>query len=379
LLLAGVLAAAAGRWWRRRKGARNGDAGLRRLGWGAWGALAATLGYVSVFGGGVSKWAYFSVAAPIWVTWCAAVLASWWDGIGGRARRWGMAATVAAVAVALGGGAWVTTRLSGKPTPYRELAAVLDEVLGEGDTAIVDRWYEPWNEMAVYAPERAVAWFTVADEPYENYVGLRWRETTQRYFEEGRGLGFVRLTRNHEARMGLWTWPEKWFEHRTVVKNAAGAWLAKTGYAAMEEFYLSPSRVSVEVFWNTREETAEKVLSKGKREGVAFFGAGWRLVKPWQQGDWRDYRVLEKWGDRGQVEVWRKKGAAKERRKIVVTGTGVGGEATVRAGQGGLMRFRPGEISTQVFEEPLEGGRNRMEFAVVGGAGGVAVMDVRVE
>ncbi len=268
--------------------------------------------------------------------------------------------------------------MAGKPTPYRALAATLDEVLEEGDTAIVDRWFEPWNEMAVYPPEKAVAWFTVPDEPYENYVRGRWRETTQRYFEEGRGLAFVRLSRNHEARMGLWTWPERWFAHRTVVTNEAGAWLAKTGYAPMEEFYLNSSRVQVEVFYDTREEAAEKVLAKG-REGVAFFGAGWRLVKPWQQGDWRDYRVLEGAGAKGTVEVWRTKGAAKKTCRVAVTGTGVGGETTVRAGRGGLMRFRPGEISTQVFEEALEGGENEMEFAVVGGPGGVGVLEVRVE
>lgn len=376
-LLLVALMAAGWLWWRRRTGRRNRDAGLSRLGWGAWGTLAATAGYVAVFGGGVAKWAYFSVAAPIWVVWCSAVAEAWWRGCGAKARTWGMAATVAAVAAALAPGAWETSRVAGKPTPYRELAATLDEVLEEGDTAIVDRWYEPWNEMAVYAPEKAVAWFTVPDEPYESYVRGRWRETTQRYFEEGKGLGFVRLSRNHEARMGLWTWPERWFAHRTVVTNEAGAWLAKTGYAAMEEFYLSPSRVAVEVFWNTREETTEMVLAKG-RAGVAFFGAGWKLVKPWQQGDFRDYRVLEREG-KGTVEVWRKKDAVNERRRILVTGTGTGGEATVRAGRGGLMRFRPGEISTQVFEEPLGGGRNGMVFSVVEGSGGVAVLEVTVE
>ena len=118
-------------------------------------------------------------------------------------------------------------------------------------------------------------------------------------------------------------------------------------------------------------------MAKG-RAGLAFFGAGWRLVKPWQQGDFRDYRVLERDG-KGMVEVWRKMGAAKERRRISVTGTGIGGEATVRAGRGGLMRFRPGEISTQVFEEPLAGGKNEMEFAVVGGSVGLAVLEVGVE
>ena len=112
---------------------------------------------------------------------------------------------------------------------------------------------------------------------------------------------------------------------------------------------------------------------------MVFFGAGWRLVKPWQHGDWRDYRLLEGAGAKGKVEVWRKNGAAKKACRVSVTGTGVGGEATVRAGREGLMRFRPGEISTQVFETVLEGGRNDMEFSLVGGTSGVAVLDVTVE
>lgn len=381
-ILGGVFGMAGWVAWRLRKQGKTGRAGendgwFGAMGWVAGVGVVCSVAYVGVLGGGTAKWVYFAAALPAFLGWGAVAVEEFWMGLGGRARAWGMTAMVAVVAGALGWGAWETTRLQGKPTPYRELAAALDAVLEEGDAAIVDRWYEPWNEMAVYAPEKAVAWFTVPDEPYESYVQGRWRETTQRYFEEGKGLGFVRLSRNHEARMGLWTWPERWFAHRTVVTNEAGAWLTKTGYAPMEEFYLNPSRVQVEIFYGTREETAAKVLAKG-RAGVAFFGAGWRLVKPWQQGDFRDYRVLERDG-KGMVEVWRKMGAAKERRRISVTGTGIGGEATVRAGRGGLMRFRPGEISTQVFEEPLAGGKNEMEFAVVGGSGGLAVLEVGVE
>lgn len=389
-----VFVVAAGAWisWRGRRNGRHvirptepagGDcrsnyAVLWRLGGMACVALIATGAYVSAVGGGVGKWAYFSIAGPVWVVLCSTVTEAWWRECGERIWKWGMFGTVVLVAALLVPGAWGVTRLEGKATPYRALSASLDEVLEEGDVAIVDRWFEPWNEMAIYAPEKAVAWFTVPDEPYEQYVRLHWRDVTRQFFESGRGLGFVRLTRNHEQRMGLWTWPEKWFEHRMVVTNGAGAWLARTGYAPMEDFYLMPSRVAVEVFWNTREETAEKVLAKGA-SGVAFFGSGWQLVKPWQQGDWRDYRLLRGEEERGMVEVWRPQGATKERRKVVVTGTGVGGEATVRAGRGGLMRFRPGEITSQVFEEPLAGGKNVLEFSVVGGPGGVGVLDVRVE
>ena len=79
------------------------------------------------------------------------------------------------------------------------------------------------------------------------------------------------------------------------------------------------------------------------------------------------------------VEVWRPAAVERKKCQIMVTGTAVGGEATVRAGRGGLMRFRPGEISTQVFEEMLEGGKNMLEFAGVQGPGRLAALEVRAE
>ena len=274
----------------------------------------------------------------------------------------GLAATAAGLAAVLAWPAWEVTRVEGKPTPYHALRAWLDGHLAEGDVAIVDRWLEPWNEMALYAPEKVNVGFTVPDEPYEQYVANDWRGVTKRFFEQNGAQAFIRLSRNHADRMGVWTWPEKWFAHRSVVTNAAGLRLAKTGFAPMEEFYLNPSRVEVEIFWDTHEEAAAKQFARGAPAAV-FFGGGWRLFKPWQQGDFRDYRIL---GDeKGVVEVWRPAGLEKKKCRVLVTGTAVGGEATLRAGRGGLMRFRPGEISTQVFEETFGGGRSELEFAGV--------------
>ena len=113
------------------------------------------------------------------------------------------------------------------------------------------------------------------------------------------------------------------------------------------------------------------------RSAAIFFGPGWRLIKPWQQGDFRDYRLL---GDGpGQVEIWRPAGAPSSPCRIAVTGTAAGGEATIRAGRHGLMRFRPGETSTQVFEETLGPGLNRLDFHPVQGPGTLAALDVRVD
>lgn len=377
-LLAGVAAAFLWTCRRKARAAGGGDRLYGALTAVVWLGILGSYAYImAVGGGGKGKWTYFAANYPGFAVWSAMTVERFWAGFGARGRRWGMAAAAAVLAGALAWPAWEVTRVEGKPTPYYALRAWLDGNLAEGDVAIVDRWLEPWNEMALYSPEKVNVGFTVPDEPFAQYVANDWRGVTQRFFERNGAQAFLRLSRNHADRMGVWTWPEKWFSHRSVVTNAAGLVLAKTGFAPMEEFYLNPSRVEVEIFWDTHEEAAAKQWSRGAAAAV-FFGAGWRLVKPWQQRDWRDYRVLERDG-KGLVEVWCPEGAAKERRKVVVTGTGVGGEATVRAGRGGLMRFRPGEISTQVFEEALAGGKNELEFGVVEGPGGVAVLEVRVE
>lgn len=379
-LLAGV--AAAFLWmWRRKARTAGGGGGADRL-YGAltaivWLGILGSYAYImAVGGGGKGKWTYFAANYPGFVVWAAMTVERFWAGCGPRARRWGVPATAAVLAGALAWPAWEVTRVEGKPTPYYALRAWLDGNLAEGDVAIVDRWLEPWNEMALYAPEKVNVGFTVPDEPYEQYVANDWRGVTKRFFEQNGAQAFIRLSRNHADRMGVWTWPEKWFAHRSVVTNAAGLALAKTGFAPMEEFYLNPSRVEVEIFWDTHEEAAAKQFSRGAAAAV-FFGGGWRLLKPWQQGDFRDYRIL---GDeKGQVEVWRPAGAEQKKCRVLVTGTAVGGEATVKAGRGGLMRFRPGEISTQVFEETFGAGRNELEFAGVQGPGRLAALEVRVE
>ena len=380
-ILLGTLVAGAVTAWRGRRGVAVAQDGYRMdayrvLNEAMLGSVALVYLYIVCVGGGkAAKWAYFSVAFPAFAMWAGATVDAALSRFSAPKRRWGDVAVAAVLLLLLAWPAWEVTRVEGKPTPYYALRAWLDGNLAEGDVAIVDRWLEPWNEMALYAPEKVNVGFTVPDEPYEQYVANDWRGVTKRCFERNGAQAFIRLARNHADRMGVWTWPEKWFAHRSVVTNVAGLKLAKSGFAPMEEFYLNPSRVEVEIFWDTHEEAAAKQLARGEA-GAVFFGGGWRLVKPWQQGDFHDYRILE--GDRGEVEVWRPEGAERAKCRVTVTGTATGGEVTVRAGRGGLMRFRAGEISAQVFGETLDGGRNVLFFAPVEGEGRLAVLSVQI-
>ena len=283
-----------------------------------------------------------------------------------------------ASAIAVGGllirPAYEVTQLDGKPAAYRLIRAWLDSNLEPGDVAIVDRWYEPWNEMALYAPSNATVSFTVPDEPYEQYVGLNWRKTTKDLFERNGAQAFIRLQRNHEKRIGLWTWPETWFKRRAVVANEAGRWLRDTGFAPMEEYYSESNRVETEIFYDTHEDVAERAMAAGE-DAVWFFGKGWRLFKPWQQGDWSDYRVLE---GAAEISVHNLRGVPLRLRGEVVAAA-MGGDQQIRIGDQPPQIFAAGQLTRQAFDWELPPGTHPLRWKNLGQGGALLVREFRLE
>lgn len=381
VLAAGVVAAGVA-WGLGRKASAAGKqhAGDRVYcvtGWMLLAALACNYAYVGGVGGGAAKLSYFSGCWPLFILWMAMGVerlckcaAARWQGVA-------LVGTGMALAACFWGMTRDVMRLPGRPTPYVELREWLDENLPAGDVAIVDRWLEPWNEMALYAPTNVNVSFTVPDEPYENYVRGQWREKTKAVFEEGRAQAFIRLTRNHEKRMGLWTWPEKFFRHRAVVTNEPGLRMVRNGSAPMEDFYDYPSRLEVEIFYDLRDEVAEKQAARGAKAWVSF-GAGWSLLKPWQMGDWNDYRTL-RGGKTGMLEV-RLHGEAPERVTMEVTASAVGGVSVCRVGRA-QFTFEPGMTSVQTAEVVLKPGMTEIPFTVLRAAEGawLAVESIRIQ
>ena len=284
----------------------------------------------------------------------------------------GGAAAILAVLLAVP--SWKVAQLEGKPTAYRLIQAGLDAQLAPGDVAIVDRWYEPWNEMALYAPTNARVSFTVPDEPYESYVGNRWRQTTQALFERNDAQAFVRLSRNHEERMGLWTWPETHFRHRAVVVHAAAAWLRDRGFAPMEEFYSMPNRVETEIFYDTHADIADRARGAGQ-DAVWFFGAGWRLFKPWQQGDFSDYRILE---DEAAMSIHNLRGEPLRLRGTVVAAA-MGGDQQIRIGDRPPLTFADGQLASQPFDFELPPGIQPLRWKKLSPGGALLVREFRLE
>ena len=336
--------------------------------------MAGSYAYIAAAGGGdKAKLAYFSVNLPIFLALAVWTVDKAFEMAPGK-RRLGL--RLAAI-LALGGGLLIPSiqvvRREGKTTAYRVLKAWLDENLSPGDVAYVDRWYEPWNEMRMYAPTNVHVSFTVPDEPFDNYVNYGWRQKTQASIVDNEAQAFIRLTRNHEQRMGLWTWPETWFRNRAVVTNRAGVWLRDTGFAPLEEFYMSTNRLETEIFYDTREDALARARANG--QGVAwFYGRGWELFKPWQQGDFSDYRVLQ---DKAVMEVHGLDGNV-QRVRMEIDAAAAGTEAVVRIGQSAPVTFPGGRITTQTVELELEGESQTIEWPTLGKGGALFVRKVRV-
>lgn len=359
-------------WWSRGRPGRE-DPLYGAVMWSAGCALLSSYLFIFAVGGEKAKLTYFAVNFPAFMTWATMTLDKAFARAGER-RRWALdVGATAVIAGLLVFPAWQVIRLDGRPTAYRQIRTWLDSNLSSGDVVIVDRWLEPWNEMGFYAPSNVIVTFTIPDESYEQYVAWNWRKTTKELFERNGAQAFIRLARNHEKRMGLWTWPETWFRHRAVVTNTAGLWLRDTGFAPMEEFYSNPNRVRTEIFYDTHEDIANRARSAG-RDVVWFFGEGWKLFKPWQQGDFADYRVLE---GKAVMTLHNLRNTPMKIRGEVMA-AGMGGPSVVRIGDNPPLTFPAGQVTSKTFEFDLPPGITRLTWSNLGSSGALAVRDLQL-
>ena len=361
LILLAAAAAVAVVFMHRRNARTTPDLLYVALAWLAGMGLAGSYAYIMGVGGAKAKLVYFSPNLPAFLAFAALSVDKAWDIVAPRRHLLLKVGSAVLLTGALLVPAWQVTQLTGKPTPYRLLRDWLDNNLPAGEVVVVDRWLEPWNEMALYAPSNVTVTFTVPDEPYEAaYVANRWRETTQAAFEQNEAQAFLRLSRNHEERVGLWKWPEKWFAHRAVVTNEAAVWLRDTGFAPMEEYYTQTNRVMPEIFYNTRAERAERAAAAGQKS-ILFFGAGWRLFKPWPQGDFANYQLLE---HEASVTIYNLTGQAGRFRGEMVA-AGAGGPVAVQVNDSEALSFPANRLTTQTFDIELAAGENMVTLRVV--------------
>lgn len=220
-----------------------------------------------------------------------------------RAAAWGFAGLALAALITP---AWTATRITGKPTPYKDIVAWVDTHLPKGTLVLVDRWFEPWNELAVYPATNATFTFTVPSEPSDVAVRNRWRETVPAFFERFPDAAYLPLVNSYQdtPALGPWDWPERHFCRRVMIVNEAGLRLRDWGLAYRDDFYSAgTNRVVVEILYNTRED----VLAGARAEGrplIVLYGPEWGYTKLWNRGrpgDFRDWRVLT---DRATVDLF---------------------------------------------------------------------------
>jgi hypothetical protein len=263
-----------------------------------------------------------------------------------RVRRWGGVVVLLLAVVLLIYPAWLCTQLEGKATPYKKITGWVDRNLPSGTPVLVDRWFEPWNELRVYNSTNAFYTFTVPNEPVETFLGNRWRQTAQQFFMRFPDAAYLEITKEYWTvdGVGPWDWPRHFFDRHIAFTNEAGLELRKLGLATRNDFYASnTNRLIVELFYNTPENIARKALAAGQ-ELTVMFGPGWKYMKPWQQTRrFEDYRVME-----GQAPLMVYNGSNKERQvRLDVQGVALNGTKRVRIPDGEIYDFPPSRMVTR--------------------------------
>ncbi len=272
--------------------------------------------------------------------------------------------------------AWWCTQLSGKPTPYKLILNWLDTNLPRGTLVVVDRWLEPWNEMALYRPTNVTVTFTVPDEPYDTFLANRWRDSVLQFFERFPDAAYLEIARNYWDRpaTGRWGWPREYFARQTTITNTAALKLRAYGLANRED-YFSPTtnRALVTIYWNTPDDLLARARAEGRRS-LLLFGPDWDYAKPWQQTRrFTDYRVLREratlrafwFGDQPAQATLRLRAAA------------VGGNKIVHFGGVGAREFPANQIvPVEIGPLTLRPGENAIELRDAGRPASPAVLFV---
>ncbi|MFH0907579.1 MAG: glycosyltransferase family 39 protein [bacterium] len=255
----------------------------------------------------------------------------------GNERTSGAVAAVVSVAASLLllYPAHLCTAMTGQPTPYWDIVHWADKNLPRGTPVLVDRWFEPWNELRVHPPSNVVFTFTIPNEPVEVFLQKRWRDTARSFFARYPDAAYLEIAKEYwdVAGVGNWDWPRQYFAHHVGITNVAGVKLRELGLASRGDFYASTTnRLVVEIFYNTREDN----ILRMKREGRmldCFFGEGWGFEKSGpvgflriQTSDFHDWRVLERTATLDIVNV----GDASVVVRMVVRGIAVGSAKQVQ-------------------------------------------------
>lgn len=218
-----------------------------------------------------------------------------------RAGRWlGWALVIAAFGWNLYP-AFLSTGILGVPKPYKAITRYMDTAFPPRTLVLVDRWFEPWNELAMYPSTNAVYTFTVPSEPVDTALALGWRDTVVRFFDRFPDAVYLSVSASYvtDPRWGPWDWPQTNFAHCVKIRDEASIELGRLGMVYRDEGG-DFGRI-IPLYFNTREDLLARARRDGRRM-IWFHGPEWGYTKLWQQmkNDFRDWRIMER---RATLEV----------------------------------------------------------------------------
>ncbi|MFH0954262.1 MAG: hypothetical protein V1873_08030 [Verrucomicrobiota bacterium] len=233
---------------------------------------------------------YVAALLPVWLVLLGAGIWGWVSLLPGKGG---------AVSAALGAGAVLlfadpaitSTRMRGDPLPYRDVQTWFDTHLPQRTLVLVDRWFDPWNELKVYNSTNVFFAFTIPNEPVDVYLKYNWRQTAKDFFARFPDAAYLEIAKEYWKipTVGPWDWPPKFFRQHVVITNEAGLRLFDMGMLNRGE---GRDKNMVEIFYNTRDDVLAEAREAG-RPSVVLFGPEWGYTKLWREyNDFRDWRVL---------------------------------------------------------------------------------------
>lgn len=215
-------------------------------------------------------------------------------------RRAGHAAGAVLCAAGIGASlypAYLQTQLTGLPAPYFDLIRWTDANLPPGTPVLVDRWFEPWNEIKAHPNTNVNFTFTIPNEPVDVYIQNRWRDSARAFLAKYPDAAYLEVAKSYwEAPgVGAWSWPREYFAHHVGITNEAGLELRRLGLANRGDFYAATTnRVILDLFYNRPEDVVEKARAAG-RQVIALYGPGWQYSKPFMALNGSDERYRDAW------------------------------------------------------------------------------------
>lgn len=340
-------------------GDANGGRRYRSLAWVCLYHIALMILYVVIVGGGVAKITYFSA---IWLQFMLFLgVGSWLAVQKVVAAKWrGMAyACLAAGYLALTAWpAWAIVHLDGNPAAFYRINNWILKNLPAGTPILTDRWFHPWNELAVHNPGNINYTFTVPDEPLESYQRFNWRATAEGFFEKYPDAALLEVARGrYEVELGRWAFPEKYFAHVAAITNDAAMTLRRLKCDPASFYEANSNGVVTRIFYNTTEDLVAAARRKGG-DVLRLYGAGWGYAKPgWPQGHFEDYRIA---GQSAVLDVYNLRDTPL--RGTLEIAAAAAGEPKTVAINGERTIFEPNRIRTWNVPMTLQPGRNAVVF-----------------